>query len=270
MGQIDVFTQAQTFGSFDGIDTEHARGEYGWNYTNGDGVLFYPGTDHDYPDSSYGVSGPFASLRLKHWRRGIQDADYLALASAADAAATAAIVQRMAPTVLWEYGVENPDDPTYVYTDISWSTDPDDWETARGELADLIESVATKPKKPAPKIKANGSDGPVAIGGPSALTIQIGMDAGDHVGTDATWWFLQALPDGRVFYFDVRKGRMVEGILPIYQGALFNFPEISVLQQTGLTPGTHIYCFGIYVNAVASSLSGNWFYDFVAVNVNTP
>jgi len=34
----------------------------------------------------------------------------------------------MIPKVLWEYGVENEDDPTYVYTDISWPTDPDAWE----------------------------------------------------------------------------------------------------------------------------------------------
>jgi len=44
----------------------------------------------------------------------------------------------MIPTVLWEYGVANEEDPTYVYTDISWSTDPDDWEAARAELADII------------------------------------------------------------------------------------------------------------------------------------
>jgi hypothetical protein len=46
----------------------------------------------------------------------------------------------MVPKVLWEYGVEDPGDPTWVLTDISWSTDPDDWEAARAELADIIES----------------------------------------------------------------------------------------------------------------------------------
>lgn len=137
-GETDVFNQAFTYGTNDGIDTEYHRGESGWNYMNGDGVLFYPGTDTHYPDSSYGVTGPFASLRLKHWRRGVQDADYLALASEVDAAATAAIVERMIPKVLWENGVENTEDPTYVYCDISWSTDPDVWEQARKQLADII------------------------------------------------------------------------------------------------------------------------------------
>jgi hypothetical protein len=32
-----------------------------------------------------------------------------------------------------------------VRTDISWSTDPDDWEAARAELADIIESASACP-----------------------------------------------------------------------------------------------------------------------------
>ncbi len=144
MGETDVFTVAQTYGFKEpGLEPDFGMGEYGWNYTNGDGVLFYPGTDRHYTHKNFGVSGPFASLRLKHWRRGIQDADYLALANAVDADSTRAIVERMIPKVLWENGVENEQDPTYVYTDISWSTDPDYWEAARHELAAIITGDAT-------------------------------------------------------------------------------------------------------------------------------
>jgi hypothetical protein len=106
---------------------------------NGDGVLFYPGTDKSFPDESYGVEGPIASLRLKYWRRGIQDVDYLVLAGEKDPDAVAKIVNRMVPKVLWENGVSDPDDPTWVRAPISWSADPDDWEAARAELADIIE-----------------------------------------------------------------------------------------------------------------------------------
>jgi hypothetical protein len=85
------------------------------------------------------VQGPFASLRLKHWRRGIQDVDYLTLAAVISPTRTAEIVAGIVPTVLWEYGVSDPEDPTWLLADISWSTDPDDWEAARAELADIIE-----------------------------------------------------------------------------------------------------------------------------------
>jgi len=139
-GQTNLFQQAQTFGCHDLDDyDDEALGETGWNYFNGDGVLFYPGTDMRYPEESYGVMGPFASLRLKHWRRGIQDVDYLTLAAQIDAERTAGIVQEMVPLVLWEYGVSDPEDPSWVTTDISWSIDPDTWEAARAELADIIE-----------------------------------------------------------------------------------------------------------------------------------
>jgi len=137
-GQTDVFTTAHTFGGLDDC-CDGALGETGWNYLNGDGVLFYPGTDTRFPAESYGVMGPFASLRLKLWRRGIQDVDYLTLAARVDPVATEGIVERMIPKVLWEVGVSDPGDPTWVLSDISWSVNPDDWEQARAELADIIE-----------------------------------------------------------------------------------------------------------------------------------
>jgi hypothetical protein len=137
LGSTDVFQVAATFGGRGTVDP--VLGETGWNHTNGDGVLFYPGTDAQFPASSLGLPGPVASLRLKHWRRGIQDADYLALAKAKDPSAVAAIVDRMVPKVAWEYGVATLSDPTWVRCPISWSENPDDWEAARAELADIIE-----------------------------------------------------------------------------------------------------------------------------------
>lgn len=137
-GQTNVFRSAFTFGSITGNDP--VDGETGWNYSNGDGVLFYPGTDRLFTADSYNVDGPFASLRLKHWRRGVQDVDYLALAANIDPVATQAIVNRIVPKALWEYGVDSLNDPTYVTTDISWSTNPDVWEAARLELANIIDA----------------------------------------------------------------------------------------------------------------------------------
>ena len=139
MGETRVFQSAFTFGARS--ETNEVLGETGWNYSNGDGVLFYPGTDRVFPEDSYEVPGPFASLRLKQWRRGIQDVDYLALAATFAPARVAQIVADMVPRALWEYGVADPDDPTWVRTDVSWSADPDRWEAARRELGDLIEAA---------------------------------------------------------------------------------------------------------------------------------
>ncbi len=136
-GQIDVWMKAQTFGFAPAMDV--SQGETSGTYANGDGVLFYPGTDKAFPASNLGLDGPVASLRLKFWRRGIQDVDYLALARAINPVATQAIIDKTVPKVLWEVGVDDPKDPSYVHTDISWSVNPDDWEASRKALADIID-----------------------------------------------------------------------------------------------------------------------------------
>lgn len=149
--RVNVWREATTFGTMDRDDP--VLGRTGYNNSNGDGVLFYPGTDRQFPADSLGVAGPMASLRMKYWRRGVQDADYVALAHAANPTATRAIVERMVPKVLWEVGVAEPGDPTWVRGDISWSIDPDDWEAARRQLADLIEAKGS-PKQPEIKVSA--------------------------------------------------------------------------------------------------------------------
>lgn len=135
-GETNVFRSAKTFGDFDRVDP--VAGETGFNYSNGDGVLFYPGTDLVYPEESYGVLGPFVSLRMKLWRRGIQDVMLLNQARAVDPDAVDALVDQMIPKVLWEYGVASEEDPTWVLTDISWSTESDDWEAARRQLMNIL------------------------------------------------------------------------------------------------------------------------------------
>lgn len=135
-GDTDVFVEAQTFGG--AAEFDDITGLTGPNTSNGDGVLFYPGTDAIFPQHSYELEGPIASLRLKHWRRGIQDVEYLALAEAIDRQATWAVIERMVPRVLWETGVGDPSDPTWVLAPVSWSTNPDDWEYARRQLAAII------------------------------------------------------------------------------------------------------------------------------------
>jgi hypothetical protein len=138
-GLNDLFNNALTYGTVTSYDA--VVGETGWNHSNGDGVLMYPGTDTAFPADSYGVDGPMASLRLKHWRRGIQDVDYLSLAAAINPAAVQAIINAAVPKVLWENGVANPSDPTYQLCDVSWSTDPDTWESYRAQLAHIIDGL---------------------------------------------------------------------------------------------------------------------------------
>ena len=135
-GTDNRFQNATTWGSQTYYDA--FLGMYGTNgTTNGNGVLVYPGTDVMNPGDSYGVDGPFASLRLKEWRRGIQDADYLALASQINPTAVQNIINSIIPKAMWE----NPapqGDPSWFVGGVSWSADPDIWEAARAQLAQII------------------------------------------------------------------------------------------------------------------------------------
>jgi hypothetical protein len=135
LGVVDLFSSANTFGT---ATTDTTYGTSGG--ANGNGVLLYPGTDTKFPSSSYGIAGPIASLRLKHWRRGLQDFDYLTLAAAIDQAAVTALVDKMVPSALWEQQCHDPvSDCSYTYAPISWSDKPDDWESARASLAHIID-----------------------------------------------------------------------------------------------------------------------------------
>jgi hypothetical protein len=136
-GDINVFAQAQTFGA--PAQTDPILGETSGQYANGDGILFYPGTDMVFKDDSYYLPGPIASLRLKHWRRGIQDIEYLELARQKNKTKVIDIINNMVPKALWEYGVTDAKDPTWVRSDISWSNSPETWNNALEQLSLIIE-----------------------------------------------------------------------------------------------------------------------------------
>jgi hypothetical protein len=119
--QSDVWNDAVTFD----------RSAVDWqDLGNGDGVLFYPGEDALFPAGDRGIPGPVASIRLKAWRRGLQDYEYLWLARQAGyEAEVEAIVRGRVPAVLSEAsGLATK----------TWSSRSSDWERARRTLADLI------------------------------------------------------------------------------------------------------------------------------------
>lgn len=166
LGETNVFRQAQTFGSASYFDP--IKGMTSSGYSNGDGVLFYPGTDKFFQGDSYNVNGPIASLRLKYWRRGIQDVDYLSMAATINPAATKQIIDAIIPKVLWEYGVDDPNDPTWKRTDISWSTNPDVWEQARSSLSAIITGGQVPTPTPLPTAAPTFTTTPVSGGTPAA------------------------------------------------------------------------------------------------------
>ena len=95
---------------------------------NGDGTLFYPGQDRVFPDQDRGFPGPMSSVRMKMYRRGVQDAEHMWLAEqAGQADAVRALLDERFPDPIWA----PPDKPR-------WSNCNAHYEAARRRLAQLI------------------------------------------------------------------------------------------------------------------------------------
>ncbi|MBS2012657.1 MAG: DUF4091 domain-containing protein [Deltaproteobacteria bacterium] len=88
-GPYDPLVTAETFHNADG------------DWAMGDGVLVYPGRQVEpFASHSIGIDGVLASIRLKNWRRGIEDAGYVQLARAAAPEKADAIVKALFPRVM--------------------------------------------------------------------------------------------------------------------------------------------------------------------------
>jgi Domain of unknown function (DUF4091) len=124
-GSIDPFKTAENFHNKDG------------DYSNGDGLLLYPGKQVDlFRDHSVGMDGVIASIRLKNWRRGIEDAGYYALAHAVNAADTEAVAKELVPKSL-EQAAAN--------TRIAWSRGGKAFFDARKGLLSIIRTGKRPP-----------------------------------------------------------------------------------------------------------------------------
>lgn len=103
---------------------------YGSGKYAGDGTFFYPGQDTGFTNENRNLPGPLSSLRMKNWRRGMQDYEYLWLANEAGLKDSAkAIANACVPRALW--------DADYT-RDIPWSIHGYGFEVFRKRLAELL------------------------------------------------------------------------------------------------------------------------------------
>lgn len=147
---------AKTFGYDIYPSTSTALGRYGFNYANGDGVMFLPGTDTAFPAANQGFKGPIATYRLKMLRRGQFDYDYLTQAYAIDPVSTQAILDSLVPAALWDIPCFSQADCTYTYGGRTWNNEAQDWDEARADLAAIIEG-AVPDTPPAQKFESKGT-----------------------------------------------------------------------------------------------------------------
>jgi hypothetical protein len=115
---VDPFVEAETFHDDDG------------DFENGGGVLVYPGEQVDaFQEHSVGVAGVIPSVRLKNWRRGVEDGAYLEMARTRDAKKADAVSTWLIPAA---FGAATDDDAP------SWGARGDRFFQARRALLAIV------------------------------------------------------------------------------------------------------------------------------------
>ncbi len=119
-GQINVFEDPINFSNSWGDEM------------NGDGLLIYPGRDFLFPAEDRGLDVPLPSIRLKNWRRGIQDVEYLVLASQlGQEDLVDDVINTLVPRALDEGGLSEGEA-------VPWEENGEVWLAQRRRLADLF------------------------------------------------------------------------------------------------------------------------------------
>ena len=125
---------------------------------------------------------------------------------------------------------------------------------------------------PAPDVKANGSDGPVASWTSDFLSVSVSLAAGGSSGMDCDWWVVVDTTFGW-YYFDAGTmswayaGDSYTDLSPTYQGSLFDLSPFEVLNMTGLHDGTYTFYFAVDTNMNGLLDIDELFFDFVFVNI---
>jgi hypothetical protein len=163
------------------------------NYINSDpkawgsGMWFYPGRDVTFPEDDRGLDGPVGSIRMKNFRRGQQDAEYLWLARQAGLA-TDSIVNQVVPRALDDWGSSSYTDPPGIRQQPVFATKGYIFEQARRALAERLAGSGGTGTVPSGTFQVTPAELPPGGGRASLIWTSSGATAAsiDHsVGTVA-------------------------------------------------------------------------------------
>lgn len=123
---------------------------------------------------------------------------------------------------------------------------------------------------PEPDIKANGSNGPLSVSIGTSVSITVGLNPASYDAQNADWWVAESTPSGTFNYYDLSAGSMVPGLLPTYQGPLFNLGSTQLLYSSDLVVGRHTFYFAVDMNMNGELDMDSIYYDSVSVNITGP
>ncbi|MBI5441218.1 MAG: LamG domain-containing protein [Deltaproteobacteria bacterium] len=133
----------------------------------------------------------------------------------------------------------------------------------------VLYSTYSGPVQPVADIKANGSDGPVAVPQGEPLSVTAALDPGSDSGKPADWWVLANASSGRSkwFTYDLNNGIWAPGLKPSDQKGLADLALTEVLSTSALPPGKYVFYFGVDLVMNGKVDLGDMIYDSVEVTV---
>ncbi|MEJ2684336.1 MAG: hypothetical protein P8Z71_08070 [Candidatus Sulfobium sp.] len=105
--------------------------------------------------------------------------------------------------------------------------------------------------QPFPQIKANqyisSSPNGLQFTANDVLSITVSLEAVGLYGVDADWWIVADTPFGLYYYGypTWTYAADINDVRPVYQGPLFSFSPVEVLNISGLGTGSYTFYFGI-------------------------
>lgn len=116
-------------------------------------------------------------------------------------------------------------------------------------------------------IKANDSDGPLAISQREVLALTLKLDSSGNT-SNADYRIVAYCPSGVWYYYKISAG-FQQGLTVTYQGPLLFLNDYKGIFLSGLSAGTHTFYFAVDLdmNGVINTGANLLFYDSVTVTV---
>ncbi|MCK5573971.1 MAG: carbohydrate binding domain-containing protein, partial [Bacteroidetes bacterium] len=140
------------------------NGEKSW----GSGMWLYPGRDTEYPGDDRGVDGPITCIRMKNFRRGQQDYEYLWLAQEFGLDVSS-VVNQVVPHAVDDWGTDQYTNPPGYDQQPVYAEAGHEFEVVRRELAEMIAQAGKAGELPSGTLDATPENLP-ADGGEVTLT----------------------------------------------------------------------------------------------------
>ena len=113
-------------------------------------------------------------------------------------------------------------------------------------LAFLVGATGSEASDPVADIRANTLNGPVTLVRDNTLSVTVQLDPGRHNGKNADWWIVAHTPfdtPSDWYYYSLDRG-WLPGLSITYQGPLFSFGSLEVLNTNTLPVGVYVFYFG--------------------------